>query len=160
MKSNFSGHLSGQGFMRGEKNGACHFIMFRLGKEISSDVRGICRCVSYDKNLAGAGGHVNAAPAPLVNHHLGGRYIGIAGADDLIHSWYQFRAVCKSGYGLGASYLEYTRDAAELAAAIIKGFTFPSFAGVTRMISGTPAIFAGTAAMITVEGYEARPPGA
>ena len=95
------------------------------------------------------------------HQHLGGRHPCVAGADDLLDRFDGLGAVGKGGHGLGAAHGPHLIDrrAAQAVPASPGRPCHRPAPGVATAIEATPATWAGTTVMISVEGSGARPPG-
>ncbi len=102
-------HLFHQFFTVGYKDGACHFVVLRLGQHVGGSKDRIGIPVRYYKHFAGTGYHVNANIPE--NQPFGHGYIHIARTHYLVNRRYAFCTISKGGDCLGTPYPVYFTDA-------------------------------------------------
>ena len=88
----------------GHKHRACHFVVFCLGKQVSSHERGIGFAVCQYQNLGRTCNHINGNLAIYLA--LGFRHESVTGAHDFIYSGNRLGAVCQCSNRLRTADLE------------------------------------------------------
>ena len=146
----------------GDQQRLRHRIVLGLGQKVGGDEFGVRAVIGDHQHFGRTRRQVEGRAVRIGSHQLlGGRDPGIAGAEYLADFGYAAAAIGHGGDGLGAADLEHLLDAAQLCGHQHGrvGAVRCAAAACTARAVAQPAMRAGTASMMTVEGSGARPAG-
>ena len=140
-------HRSAEGGIVGDQDRLRRGVMLGLGQQVGGDPVRIVAAVGDHQHFRRAGDHVDADRAEHLA--LGGRDIGVAGADDLGDRADGLGAIGKRGDRLRAADAVDLVTPARSAATSTSGLITPPDGGTTMTMRWTPATLAGTAFIST-----------